>query len=231
MAKKIVYPKMTDKTIPATATCQETSGMIHDEYIRCGEPAVAVVKTRDPNPYYMCLPHASHTIDHRGGELVLTNNPEMAHALNGGKRSLKDRMKAATAGTKVSMVPVPHVKQSEVPAAPEVKETIPDINELIGDEEDRSTLSVLIQRKMEIDEPLKPLEKQKDAIVERIKVYLSGYGITSMMCQGAKVSYTVIERKALNQMKLIESGVAVETIVACTDITKSSTLKITPAKD
>ena len=145
--------------------------------------------------------------------------------------SLKDRMKASTAGTKVSMVPVPHVKQSEVPAAPEVKETIPDINELIGDEEDRSTLSVLIQRKVEIDEQLKPLEKQKDAIVERIKVSLSGYGITSMMCQGAKVSYTVIERKALNQMKLIESGVAVETIVACTDITKSSTLKITPAKD
>jgi hypothetical protein len=62
-----VYPKWDQKDIPAGATCQETSGMIGDDYIRCGKPAVAIVGTRDQQPYFMCAPHASHTVNNRGG--------------------------------------------------------------------------------------------------------------------------------------------------------------------
>lgn len=146
------------------------------------------------------------------------------------EQSLKQKMAQSVAGAAPSMVPTPRAKQ-EVPVAPEPKEIIPAIEELIGDEDDRETLKLLIQQKIDIDYQLKPLEKQKDNVTDRIKTHLSNYGITSMVCDGAKVSYTVQERKTLNHTKLVAAGVDIETIVACTDISKSSTLRITPSRD
>lgn len=146
-------------------------------------------------------------------------------------QTLKDKMKKATAGTAPSMVPVPYVKQGKVPEAPKAEEVIPDISALLEEGEDRETLEQLISKRVEIDAQIKPLEKQKDALTTRIKATLTEYGITHMMCAGAKVSYTETERKALNQMKLLEAGVSIQTLSDCTDITKSGMLKITPAKE
>lgn len=159
----------------------------------------------------------------------------MSETLNGAakdnERLLRQKMAASVVGSAPSLVPAPRVKQGEVPALPEPEAIIPPIDELIPDGEDKQALRLLIGMSIDLNLKIKPLEKQQDAIKDRIKVALSSYGITSMSCDGAKVSYTVTERRNLNHMKLIAAGVDTEVIVACTDITKSSMLKITPARD
>jgi hypothetical protein len=144
-------------------------------------------------------------------------------------KDLKQKMAQSVSGSAPSLVPGP--RNTDVPPAPEQKETIPSIQDLIGDEDDRTTLEQLIAQRVAIDSQIKPLEKSKDLLTDRIKTQLSSYGITQMLCDGAKVSYTMTERKTINQNKLIGAGVDIETIVLCTDITKSSMLKITPAKE
>ncbi len=158
----------------------------------------------------------------------------MSETLNGAakdnERLLRQKMAASVVGSAPSLIPAPRVKQGEVPALPEPEPIIPPIDELIPDGEDKQALRLLIGMSIDLNLKIKPLEKQQDAIKDRIKVALSSYGITSMSCDGAEVSYTVTERRNLNHMKLIAAGVDTEVIVACTDITKSSMLKITPAR-
>ena len=154
-----------------------------------------------------------------------------APALDPKEKSLKQKMAQSVVGAAPSMIPAPRVPQGEVPAAPEAEPIIPGIDELLPAGEDKDALRKLIDIHIQLNSQIKPLEKQIDAIKERIKTTLSGYGITNMVCDGAKVSYTVTERRTLNHNKLIAAGVDTEIIVACTDISKSSMLKITPAKD
>lgn len=75
------YPNITDKEIPEDATCQETYGMIGDNYLLCAKPAVAIIKSRDLNAYYMCLFCASHNIQNRGAKLIFTPYPELRSQL------------------------------------------------------------------------------------------------------------------------------------------------------
>ena len=53
-------------------TCQETTGMIGNEYLQCGAPAVALIqhRGRHEGPYYMCLGCANHNIHNRNADLV-----------------------------------------------------------------------------------------------------------------------------------------------------------------
>lgn len=51
-------------------TCQEASVLSVRSYIPCGAPAVALVKNRDPKPYYMCEMCASHNVANRGAEII-----------------------------------------------------------------------------------------------------------------------------------------------------------------
>lgn len=48
-------------------TCEETTGTIGENYIRCGRQAVAIIKHRgrDEGPYFMCGPCASHNVQNR----------------------------------------------------------------------------------------------------------------------------------------------------------------------
>lgn len=146
------------------------------------------------------------------------------------EKDLKQKMAQSMVGTAPSLVPAPYVKQGKAPHA-ELTEVLPAIDDLIAEEDDRDTLKQLIAMQVQLNLQIKPLEKQKDLVTDRIKAALSSYGITSMVCEGAKVSFTATERKTINPMKLIAAGVEAETIVMCTDITTSSMLKITPAKD
>src|SRR3990167_6081004 len=51
-------------------TCEEASLLSKETFIPCGAPAVAVVKNRDVNPYFMCLPCAYHNVRNRGAKLI-----------------------------------------------------------------------------------------------------------------------------------------------------------------
>ncbi len=41
-------------------------------YLRCGNPAIAVIKGDDPRAYFMCGPCAIYSVKHRGGILWFT---------------------------------------------------------------------------------------------------------------------------------------------------------------
>jgi hypothetical protein len=53
-------------------TCQETSGMVGDRYIRCGARAFVLLKYRgrDEGPYFMCLACGDHNIRNRNAEAL-----------------------------------------------------------------------------------------------------------------------------------------------------------------
>lgn len=145
------------------------------------------------------------------------------------KATLKQKMAQSVSGTSPSMVPAGIGKPAVLPPMPE-EDRIPSITDLIGDAEERDTLQKLIIQKIAVDASLKPLEKVKDNIVDRIKNILGTYGIQQMECDGAKVSYTRTERKTISRIKLEALGVNVAIIDTATDVTVSSMLKITPSK-
>lgn len=51
-------------------TCEETLGMIGNEYVRCGRPAPTLVQHRGraEGPYWMCREHAAHNLHNRNAE-------------------------------------------------------------------------------------------------------------------------------------------------------------------
>ncbi len=71
-AKGVVYPDRANPVVTLGSTCQETLNMIAGRYVRCGDPACAIVEFvgRDEGPYFMCFEHAWHTVRNRGGRLL-----------------------------------------------------------------------------------------------------------------------------------------------------------------
>jgi len=51
-------------------TCQEAHPLSNKFYIPCGKPAVAIVKNRDPKPYYMCEGCADHNVRNREATII-----------------------------------------------------------------------------------------------------------------------------------------------------------------
>jgi hypothetical protein len=51
-------------------TCEEGSLLSRKTFIACGKPAVALIKNRDPKPYYMCLGCADHNVRNRGATIL-----------------------------------------------------------------------------------------------------------------------------------------------------------------
>lgn len=59
-------------------TCQETTGMIGEKYLRCGKPAVALIqhRGRSEGPYYMCGPDANHNVYNRNAVAIVVKPGE-----------------------------------------------------------------------------------------------------------------------------------------------------------
>ena len=70
--------------IPKDARCQETKGMIGEDYIRCGKPAIMKIQHvgRDEGPYLMCLFCGTHNADNRRAIVLETNDKDMAERYN-----------------------------------------------------------------------------------------------------------------------------------------------------
>ena len=60
-------------------TCEETTGFDErtQQYIRCGRPAVALIKHRGriEGPYWMCPEDADHNIKNRNAEDITPKEP------------------------------------------------------------------------------------------------------------------------------------------------------------
>ncbi len=137
---------------------------------------------------------------------------------------LQDKINKATGIASVNMNPAPK------PPVVEPEPKAPDITSLIADTEECQALCQLISYHATLTQQLKPLDDAREACSKRIKALISGYGIEAATYQGIALAYYKTTRKTLNQIKLMEAGVSVQIISACTDITESHSLKITPAK-
>jgi hypothetical protein len=145
----------------------------------------------------------------------------------GTSKGLRAKMAASVSGTGVSMVPAA-AKKAPLPTPTD--DTVPDVKDMIGEQEDLQTLDTLIKARLEVDGQYKMLEKARDSYTDRIKTILATYGINKATCRGALISYTQTERKTINRLKLEGLGVDPAIIDTATDISISAMLKITPPK-
>jgi hypothetical protein len=235
MATKVVYPKWDQKVIPHGARCQETSGFVNGDYIRCGAPAIAIVGTKDPQPYYMCLPHSAHTVQNRGGKYIIPPQETivMPPAKKAVPASLRQKMAASTTGARPSLLPPgiggrPEIIEEKIK---EAEEKSPDINDVMEAGKDRTQLRKLIEAQVAINSQLKALEREKELYDKGIKDILNQYGIGSMKCDGASLSYFVNARKTIKAELLVAAGVPLTTISECTITSTSKTLVIRASKE
>ena len=58
--------------VPPSVTCEETCGVIGDQYLCCGKPAVMLIhhRGRAEGPYFMCLEHGVHNCANRDAALI-----------------------------------------------------------------------------------------------------------------------------------------------------------------
>ena len=142
--------------------------------------------------------------------------------------SLRQKMAASVAGTSPSLVPQFDVSKVTFTVDKKVEEeVVPSIDDLIADDVDRTMLRDLIANHVQLNRQKKQLEKSVETLGARIKSVVTDYGVDKMMCDGAKVSLTRGERRTINSMKLVASGVPQDLIEACTDISRFQTLTIT----
>lgn len=145
-------------------------------------------------------------------------------------KELKQKMAASVSGTGHSMVPQDHPQPTRKYVPDTEVDEVPSIAALIGDDVDRETMRMLVSTQITLKSQLTEIENKLEPIRARIKKMLTSYGIDKVECDGAKLTVYSTERKTVNAMKLIGAGVDEVIIQNCTDITVSSTLKITPPK-
>lgn len=75
-AEGVVHPNRDNLAIPDDARCQETLDMIANRYLRCDQPATAIVDFYGREIYWMCEEHASHSVRNRGGTLLMTKEKQ-----------------------------------------------------------------------------------------------------------------------------------------------------------
>lgn len=71
----VSYPDRQRPEIPEGAVCQEVLGMVGDRYLRCGDPADAVIAW-PREIYWMCAYHATHSVVNRGARLLVPQEKE-----------------------------------------------------------------------------------------------------------------------------------------------------------
>ena len=133
-------------------------------------------------------------------------------------KELQQKIAQSQLGSGPSLVP-------QVPLT-EPDEAIPTVEELIGEAEDLDTLKLLVNSLLIPQAEVKRLEKVIDTIKPRIKVIVGQYGIAKARCGEAVLSYFPTSRSTVNAKKLLAAGVDEATIIACTDVSHSFTLKV-----
>jgi hypothetical protein len=147
--------------------------------------------------------------------------------------TLRQKMAAATTGTRPSLLPAgvggrPVEPPKVVDAA--VEEPVPEINEIMEAGTDRTNLRKMVERHWQINSQIKKLESDLEPIAAAIKALLGDYGISKMTCDGAPVNYFVNARKTIKDTLLLAAGITQETIDTCTVTTNSKSLVIRPPK-
>ena len=130
------------------------------------------------------------------------------------------------------MAPVPYEK----PVAPPAKEVevIPPVSELVDDVAARLKLAQMVDRQGVLGETIRPLEKEKKALAEKIKIMTGKYQIGKAICGLWRINYYNAPRKYLDPAKLMAipkeelvNGITLLHINACYSESATYTLRIT----
>jgi len=138
---------------------------------------------------------------------------------------IRERIAVIAAQSAPSMVPVP----SERPLPPPEKEEelIPPISDLIEDNKMRLKLAQLVDQHGQISEMLKPYNKEKKLLTDKIKVFTGKFGIGKAISGEWRINYYNAPRETLDESLLLAAGVSIDTIKACKVKKDSFTLRIT----
>lgn len=106
-------------------------------------------------------------------------------------------------------------------------EVLPDVTELIPASE-MSTLVELVQMHLEYGRAESVAKKAKKPVTLALKTLCSDYGVTKALCQGVRITYYPMTRETISMELLLEAGVSLATIKACTIKTDSYAVRISP---
>lgn len=137
---------------------------------------------------------------------------------------LKAKMAAVMPKAKApSMVPAKKEKKEKAPPPP-------DLREIDIDDDDRQQIARLVNQAAEYKRMEKDGKQNYGPLSDRIKALIQdNESVHKFMCDGHRANLTKTQKSTINKDKLLAAGVAPGTITACTDITDSWMLTVTPA--
>lgn len=114
------------------------------------------------------------------------------------------------------------------PRHKKVEAVLPDAADLVTDSTDLSTLRELIALHVRYSADERLAKAQKEPVVASLKSICKDYGFGKVTCDQTKVSYYKGTRSTISQQKLLDAGVSLATIKACTIKTESWSVRVTP---
>ena len=137
------------------------------------------------------------------------------------KKTLEDKLNVIKSRGDVSLLP-PKRKVKE----PEI---IPELSVIITNKYERSAIERLSNLIRLHGEEEYEAKRAKAPLVLELKAELVRRGVTEksvMLESGLKLSHYEVPRSSINVQKLLAHGVSPKIIVACTDVKKSMTLRV-----
>ncbi len=111
---------------------------------------------------------------------------------------------------------------------PPIQDVLPDATELVANTADLSTLRELVALHVQYSQTERDAKAQKAPVVDSIKSICEDYTLRKLTCDRNKVSYYKTTRSAISKQLLMDAGVSIETIRACTIETDSWGVRVTP---
>ena len=140
------------------------------------------------------------------------------------KRSLQERMREATKGSRASLFPSEPKKPKKV-KEPEI---VPDLRDLVSSHIVRTKILRLSQKIYEWGVAEREAKAGRKPLVEALKILLESEGIDAekFMADELRVSMYDVSRSRIDRDKLLAHNVSPKVIAACTERKASKAIRV-----